>query len=205
VTHVSYPCTQHYHPDSFVQSAAQAFMQGYNDNHSTVSYVVVGTNNDEVDSVFGSGSISPDWQTEGATWGGIINGLEGTAPPEVIALSGNDIEGWSDPDGWVACGGGAEAWYNGYESQTTTIYNVDFGSEAFVEAGSSYWSQQQVFDVAFGRQTAAGMPEIYCDPNGTQWTALAEIYQNIIFTGVMSDNASSTICNGNSTMLWSQS
>jgi hypothetical protein len=79
---------------------------------------------------------------------------------------------------------GAEAWYDGFESQTTAA-NVDFGSNGYGEL-SSQWTQQQVYDVAYGKKSAITYPLIFCDGNSQQWVQTTIAFPAIRFAGVTS-------------------
>lgn len=206
-------CTGHFHTDTWVQSVAQDFMNGYNDGHTTASFIVVGTNNSDYPWLCdNSGSISPLWQSAGLAWGTVVAALGASPPPEVAVRSGSDIESWQGETGfgtWSACGLGGEAWYTGYESETTAIPNGDYGTEAWAESSPpptpTIWTQQQVYDMVYGRTTARGVPDIYCTYNASQWVGLRDdVSSYVLFWGVTSDNAGSTFC-GTKTLTWYQS
>lgn len=198
-------------PDSWVQTAAQDFMSGYNDGHTNASFIAVGTNNSDYPwTCQNSGTISPNWQASGADWGSMIANIGANPPTEVVVRSASDIEPWANEpglNGWQACGLGAEAWYTGYESQTTTIPNADFGTEDWYTQGAyptaTVWTETQVYDVVYGRTTARGVPEIYCAGNATPWVGLrSDVSSYLLYWGTTSDNASSQICDGNYTLGW---
>ncbi len=124
--HVSTYCAS-----CWVHLVAQDFIQGYNDNPDhAVASIAVGTNNGNYPWACND---TLDWNNSGQAWGLLITGL--VAPSKVVLRSGNDIESWNGTSGfgtWVACGSGAETWYDGYDSNTGTP-NFNFGSNGNTE------------------------------------------------------------------------
>jgi hypothetical protein len=184
---------------SWVAQVAQDFMQGYNDNPKhTFAKIGIGTNNSDYPWLCDNttNSVSGLWTAAGEQWGQMISSLQALASDnltKVDVLSGDDIETWHrefpDPtnsalDEWDGCGLGAEAWYDGFESQTTAA-NVDFGSNGYGEL-SSQWTQQQVYDVASGNRSALTYPLIFCNGNSQQWVQTAIAFPAIRFAGVTS-------------------
>jgi len=65
---------------------------------------------------------------------------------------------------------------------------IDFGSEA-ADEDSSAWSQQQVYDVAYGGYLdSIVMPEIYGPGQVTDWTDLYHSYPALFFNGITAEN-----------------
>jgi hypothetical protein len=184
---------------SWVAQMAQDFMQGYNDNPKhTTAKIAIGTNNSDYPWLCDNttNTVSGLWTAAGEQWGQMITSLQDLASDNltnVDVLSGDDIETWHrefpDPnnpaiDEWDGCGLGAEAWYDGFQSQTTAA-NVDFGSNGYGEL-SSQWTQQQVYDVASGKNSALTYPLIFCNGNSQQWAQTAKLFPAIRFAGVTS-------------------
>jgi hypothetical protein len=111
---------------SWVKSAVQWYMRGYQDgpHRTSVAVIVVGTSNDNWNwDCTNGGYVSPLWYYAGQAWGGLIQSLQNDLPStynKVILRSGNDFEDWTEVgDPWIACGTGAEKWYDGYEYYTS--------------------------------------------------------------------------------------
>jgi hypothetical protein len=202
--------------DSWVEAVAEQFEDGYNDGHSAVADIVIGTSNDDYllcNNV--TGQVDPNWQAAGTAWASVVQAVQSAPQPTLaITLSGNDLESWTDAYGaaqgtptWQACGAGASSWYAGLQT-ATPIGNFDFGNEAAYVQPTA-WTQQQLYEVAQGNSGALALPEIYCDPNGTQWlTPRASNYMQ--FSGVTSENGTGACtygANGTPTpdLSWSQS
>jgi hypothetical protein len=202
--------------DSWVENVAEQFEAGYNDGHSAIADIVVGTNNDDDNYLCNNvtGQVDPNWQAAGAAWSSVVLTVEAVEPTLVITASGNDFESWTDAQGaaqgtptWQACGAGALSWYTGLQT-ATPIGNFDYGDEAaFTQPGA--WTQQQVYQASQGNSGALALPEIYCNPNGTQWlTPRASSYMQ--FSGVTSENGTGACTYGadgtpTPDLTWSQS
>jgi hypothetical protein len=186
---------------SWVAQVAQDFMQGYNDNPKhTTAKIAIGTSTSNYPWLCdnSSNTVSGLWTAAGEHWGQMIASLQALVSDNltnVDVLSGDDIETWHrefpDPtnpsvDEWDGCGLGVEAWYDGFESQTSAA-NVDFGSNGYGEL-SSQWTQQQVYDVASGKNSAIAYPLIFCNGNSQQWAQTASLFPAIRFAGITSGN-----------------
>jgi hypothetical protein len=187
---------------TWVQNIAQAFINGYNDGHSNFTYISVSTNNSEDLWTCTTSGVDSRWYTAGVQWGQLFGSKGLTSTSLVYVESGNDIESWKNEygDGWEACGQGAESWYDGFESAASGAFNYDFGTDGYAEDSlSGLWTQQQVYDVVFGRPSAYGLPEIYCDGNKIGWVSLRAAFPWLVYLGVTSDNAYSNLCGANGT------
>jgi hypothetical protein len=183
--------------DSWVENVAEQFEAGYNDGHSAIADIVVGTNNDDDNYLCNNvtGQVDPNWQAAGAAWSSVVLTVEAVEPTLVITASGNDFESWTDalgaPQGtptWQACGAGATNWYAGLET-STPVTNFDYGDEANVQP--TPWTQDQVYQVAQGESGALVLPEIYCSGNAPEWVTLRDQYI-MQFSGVTSENSGGT-------------
>ena len=193
--------------NTWVKEVAQAFYNGYSAGHTQTAIIAIGTSNANYNWTCNNGNpstLSPDWKTAGQKWAEVIAGV--TAPTYVYRRAANDIESWYGTSGfgsWVACGLGAEAWFDGYEEYIlgNWTYVTNFGSNGNVEY-SPQWTIQQVYDVMHGRSTALGYPQIFCSGQTTGWVNI-QSYSYLSFTGVTSENAHSTICTGSTrTYTW---
>lgn len=191
---------------SWTAQVVQAYMQGYQDNpqHGSAT-IVLGTNNSDYNWTCdnSTGNYSASWYYAGVSWGGLVNSR--TVPGILTLQSGNDLESWAGTPSygsWVACGGGAEKWYDGYESVTTAFSNVDFGSDGNAEAPSQ-WTVGQVYDMAWGRVTGLSYPEIYCNGQQNQWVGIRNSGY-MVFNGATSENGAGS-CGGSGTYTWDQS
>ena len=188
-----------YKTNAWVQEVAQAFIDGYNDGHTSESEfasVIIGTSNGNYPWTCDNnnvGNLDPSWYRSGIQWGSLVNSISWQS--RAYAHAGIDIESWYDPNlfgNWVACGAGALRWFDGFQTQSGNyIYN--FGSNAYVEYPQQ-WTQEQLYQVSYEIWPAHSMPQIYCNNYALQWVS-ARQYKYMIFSGVTSDNAIALECN----------
>lgn len=209
---------QGFRSNSWVQARAQEFFNGYSAGHNQRTIIIIGTSNANYSA--GSGgwtceNSSPDtlaasWEEAGREWANLVNSITQTS--FVTKRSGYDIEAWSefldsDPP-WSACGLGALAWYDGYESRTT-ITNINFGSYARAE-NEPQWTEWQMYLISYGRGTAQVLPQVYCgnsDVFVNGWIDLRRRYR-LRFQGVTSSNSEGLLCGGSGrepTLSWIES
>ncbi|NJL33946.1 MAG: hypothetical protein HC893_08895 [Chloroflexaceae bacterium] len=194
----------------WVAARAQEFIDGYaaNPEHTETTIIAIGTSNFNVDwRCDNDGNINdPDfisllWKEAGRIWGNLVTDLNERRG--VIIRSGNDIESWTGTfPGWVACGKGTIAWFNGYQT-TSDIPVVNFGSHAFAENNVD-WTERELYRVTTGIENAVVLPQVYCDVEvyTTKWADFRSSYE-IQFQGVTSDNqGGSEFCDGDPTLAW---
>lgn len=176
--------------------------------------IAIGTSNDDV----GWANGSSNWSTAGTQWALLMDGI--TAPTNVTLEAGNDVEGWAYGSSWYAYGSDANSWENAFQSEANTLVSyygsipflnivLDYGNEAYAVLGSPYWTQAQVYDMAWGNSSAIVAPEIYCSGQQTHWANLYSLYNQLYFEGVSTENgAAQANCYGNTqntTYTWIQS
>lgn len=201
-----------YQTESWVKGVAQAFIDGYNAGHTTAAIVAIGTHNQNSPWTCVNGptpNVDSKWYESGQRWGNLVNSLTPGSYTQVVAA--NDVEGWqgSDPNNpsWIACGAGTLSWYDGFSSVADrNVYN--FGSNAFNEVGSSYWTQAQQYNVSWGYTVARVVPQMYCSGQAAPWVTLKQTYTSLQFDGVTSENATNLVCGPNKSqysLSWSAS
>ena len=124
----------------------------------------------------------------GTTWGNVVKtaynwtttGTYSFVSSQVTIYGANDIEpAWSSQSNAIA-------WTNGYNGSGPTFY-VNFGScdgcPTTATTGNGYtftpcqgcssWNQYGVWEVSWGEPLGLAMPEIYVNPQQTQWAAIS--------------------------------
>lgn len=198
-----------YESDSWAFEVASEFIQGYSAGHTVPTIIGIGVSND--DDGWAEGSAL--WSEAGSDWAGLVDTLQAYQYTTIEAA--DDIEGWSDSqDGWHSYGSDTVNWETAYSnafiSNTGILqYVADYGSEAYNEEGSPYWSQTDVYYVSWGLTVAVSYPEIYCNGQQTDWGQLFQLYPGMFFSGASSENGSAwTNCYGatqNTTYTWQES
>lgn len=199
------PIGQPYQTNEWARMIAQAFIDGYNDNpQHPVAQIAVSTNNSNYNwycNNYDPANLSSYWYSSGYAWGGLITSI--ASRPKVIVRSGNDIESWiGNFNDWRSCGLGAVSWYEGYEARTYTP-NFNFGNNPYSE-DNVQWTENQVWQVSWGKATAYVFPQIYCTGSGwsASWVNLRRNQGYMQFNGVTSDNAVSRACDGAYSLTW---
>lgn len=203
----------HYRSNAWVEQIAEASFTGYaaNPNHRS-AIIAVGTSNGNFPWLCNNatGEVADDWVAAGRVWGQFILDLyeaNANIRGRVYIRSGSDIESWNDTEifgDWTACGAGTLAWLDGYRQIAGSLWNINFGSNAYNERPDQ-WTQEQLYQVSYGRDNASVSPQIYCPRQAGPWVDLVQNYPNVVFISVTSENAFSDICDGNPTYTWLQS
>ena len=174
-------------PGSTVRGLAQFWIDGYESDHSGGTGLItlgIGTSSsyNGVDSSHQPQSLSASGQAWYQQTVSESNYTIGSAP---IAIWGaSDIEESSGDEWWD--GADSVSWVQGYSTAADTSgtcfggsgFLADYGdyNESFVEGGSQpagdNWSDLDVYDVAGGISATCALPEIYYNPNATEWENL---------------------------------
>ncbi len=179
-------------PDSWASSVAQSFISGYSAGHTTPTIIAFGVSNDNVGWATGSSL----WASAGTEWANVVDSL---TPYGYTTIEGaNDFEDWtytySNGTTWYSYGSDAETWetyyYNAFATKSGNYYYVaDFGDQAAYQGlGAPYWTNAEVYDLAWGFWAGISYPEIYYSGNQIGWQQLQASYPSLWFGGVTSEN-----------------
>lgn len=170
---------------SWVQTVAEDFASGWQSDHSTTLTEAIGTNNS--DYAWSNGSSL--WATAGTDWANLVDAVANQSYQYIAVYGANDIESWagSFSNGWVATGTDSTDWCQAYNNVSGSQTTIDYGSEAYVE-DPSVWTQQQVYDCAYGYLDDIVLPEIYYSGEATDWQGLYNDYSSLFFNGITSEN-----------------
>ncbi len=172
-------------PQSWVETAAEDFAAGWQSDHTNSLVMAIGTNNS--DYAWSNGSSL--WGKAGTDWANVVNTVYNKGYQYISVYGANDIESWngSFSSGWVATGTDSTDWCQAYNNVSGAQTMIDYGSEAYIE-DSSVWSQQQVYNCAYGYLDDIVLPEIYYSGEATDWQTLYQAYPGIFFNGITSEN-----------------
>lgn len=164
--------------NEWVRYTVQEFYNGYNDGHTQLVYIAIGTSNGNYDWACDNSKpeeLSTNWREAGEVWGTLVTSIE--APIYVLKRSANDIEAWNDPElfgPWKACGAGTVAWLEGYASVPNAPRNINFGSNVYVEYQPE-WTRDQLYRVS-GAYPSVALPQIYCTGQPEGWVDMRRDY-----------------------------
>jgi hypothetical protein len=149
--------------DGAITTAAEDFATGARGCNSSTSFTLaIGTSNYYGDL---GGASNSTWNTAGQHWGGLVNNVKNYVNSKgysEIAVSGaDDIE-----VEWASYGQSSN-FVNGYNS-TSSQFLFDYGDDT-----PGYWTNAQVYYVAYGAADDLPLPEIYYNADATQdWEPL---------------------------------
>ena len=172
--------------------------------------IAVGTSN------YGIGDLStPDITAHGLAWAGMVNSIN----QDLLGLGYNqqvDVAGASDIETSWSTAAKARRWVDGYDvANAWPMY--DYGDAggcptsgaAAAPAGCGSWTQEDVYDVAWGNPAAFAVPEIYLvdGTNARQWQQVSKFAalsgrSRIYFSGTLTQHAACAAnarCAGGST------
>jgi hypothetical protein len=152
--------------DGTITTAAEDFVNGAWGcrTSSTNILLAIGTSNYTGDLGGASGST---WNTAGRKWGGLVNNVYNYISSKgysnkILAAGADDIE-----VEWASYGQSSN-FVSGYNS-TASIAFFDYGDDS-----PGYWTNAQVYYVAYGATDDFALPEIYYNADATQdWEPLS--------------------------------
>jgi hypothetical protein len=152
--------------DDAILQATKSFIQGVWANRSSSTNLAVAIGESNYASSYAMPLSTTAWYNNGLQWGNLVNKAQSFVAAnhydKVIGIYGaGDLEtAWSS---FTL----ASNLVNGYNKASSRLY-FDFG-----DAAPGYWTNEQLWYVAYGAKNNLPIPEIYYNANATTWGMLS--------------------------------
>jgi hypothetical protein len=189
-TYGTYDFGGHFDTDNDILHAIANYAQGVWYCRTRTTDIAIGIGLSNYYSDYSMPLTTSAWYADGQQWGQMVNNVQSFISNNHYSVVGANAAGDFEVE-WVNFQL-SSSWINGYNNATSHIF-FDFGDDS-----PGWWSNYDVWYIAYGAKDSLPLPEIYYDGNAVyDWEPLDIWACNneggpIYFKGIMSEYVSGT-------------